>query len=347
MSFSSLTGQQDLRYLLDRALVGDKLNHAILLTGPSGSGKKSWGKALSQSILCSNLNGSEPCMHCSSCRSFLNGNHPDYFIVEPDGRRIKIDQIRSIRESFYLHGSRKVCLIDYAEMMTAEASSSLLKILEDPPAEMYFILLAEQPRLLFDTILSRCQRFRLKPLSRAEIIELLGINKNISAEKANLLARITGGLPGYAYQLAEDESFEGRFEEAKTLAYNLASGRDSAHQLLSWALSLSEREDLIHFLELVCFFYRDGLVQNLSHMGEDFLSPKQASTWIESVSPAGLEEAVMLINSTIYEMLTTNVNRRLILEKMLILLQRRLSQCPGLSEFVSDRPERPTTLNRL
>lgn len=347
MSFSGLTGQQELRYLLSRALVGDKLSHANLLTGPSGSGKKSWGKALSQSVLCSNRNGAEPCMQCSSCRSFLRGNNPDFFFIEPEGSRIKIGQIRSVRESFYLRGSRKVCLIDQAEMMTAEASSSMLKILEEPPAGLFFILLAEQPRLLFDTILSRCQHFRLKPLDRTEIIELLEINKNISVEKADLLARITGGLPGYAYQLADDEAFEERFEEAKTLAYNLSSGCDSAHQLLAWAFSLSEREDLIHFLELVCFFFRDGLIQNLCYMGEESVSPKQASMWVESVSPAGLEEAVILINSTIYDMLTTNVNRRLLLEKMLILLQRRLSKCPGLSEFVSGRPEKPTTLNRL
>ncbi len=345
MNFSNLAGQQELRLVLGRALVENKISHAILFTGPSGSGKKSWGKILARSILCSNRSESGPCMECISCRSFLNGNHPDYFYLEPGGRKIKIEQLRAIRDSFYLSGGRKVCLIDQAERMTAEASSSLLKILEDPPADMHFILLAEQPRLLFDTILSRCQRYKLNPLSCAQITELLMSNKGTTAGKAALLGRISGGLPGYAYRLADDERFEERYEEAKAAAWNLASGCDSTKKLLSLAASMSDREDLVEFLELVCLIYRDWLVQSLGRgkeVPQHTIQPfaHQAG---KSPFPFGLEEAIMIINTVINEMMTTNVNRRLLLEKTLILLQRRLSQCPGLSESASGRLERHTT----
>ncbi len=326
MTFSSLAGQQELRRMLTGALAADKLSHAIVLAGPSGSGKKSWGKALSQAILCANRSGAEPCMQCFSCHSFCSGNHSDYFFLEPDGRRIKIAQIRSIRNNFYLSGSKKVCLIDRAEMMTAETSSSLLKILEEPPVGLYFILLAEQPLLLFDTILSRCQCYMLQPLKYAEIIELLTRERNMAMEQASLLAHLSGGLPGNAFKLADDDQFADRFAEAKTMAGNLASGRDSALQLLSQAVSLAEREDLIPFLELICLFYRDRLIQNLCGNCEQLINPDQPSAWVEVVSPTGLEEAVLMINAAIYEIKATNANRRLLLEKTLIMLQRRLAK---------------------
>ncbi len=337
MSFKSLIGQNELRSLLLRALEKNRLSHAVLLSGPSGSGKKAWGRALAMSILCLEPSGGEPCMACPSCRSFINGNHTNYFSIAPDGRNIKIEQIRSIRQGFYLQGGKKVCLIDGAETMTAEASSSLLKILEDPPAGVHFVLLAEQLRLLFDTIISRCQRYTLKPLSFSEATGLLLEHKNISAEKAALLARLSGGLPGCAFRLADDGQFEERCEEAKTLAYNLATGCDSARQLLSWALYLSEKKDLVSFLELLCMQYRDGLVQSLGREG--------ATAWFSNAGSAALEDAIMLINKVIYEMNTTNVNRRLLMEKTLILLQRRLSTCRKSSESGLNRPARPTTLN--
>lgn len=345
MSFNNLAGQHELRRLLAAALEKGRLSHAVLLTGPPGSGKKSWGKALAQAILCPNRSGAEPCMHCSSCRGFQSGNHPDYFLIEPEKRKIKIDQIRQVRESFYFQGSTKVCLIDRAEMMTAESASSLLKILEDPPEGLSFILLVEKPRDLLDTILSRCQRYTLHPLSLTEVTALLTAERCLSAEKAALLAQISGGLPGQALALADDEQFEKRYEDAKTLAYNLATGCDSAQQLLLWAASLAEREDLVPFLELVSLFYRDGLVQNLCHRGERPLKPDQSLNWIDAVAPALLEDALLMINNAIYELNATNVNRRLLLEKTLILLQRRLSQCRKSSGFASSRPERPTTLN--
>ncbi len=329
MNFNKLIGQSELRSLLHSTLLDGKLSHATLLTGPSGSGKKSWARILAQSILCADESTVEPCETCNSCRNYKSGNHPGLFFIEPDGRRIKIEQLRTIREKFYLSGGKKVCLMDDAEKMTAETASSLLKILEEPPADLYFILIAEEPRFLLDTIVSRCQRYTLYPLRCEEVKELLIKEKEISEEKADLLARISGGLPGRAFQLADDEAFEERFREAKTLAFNIASGCDSVRQLLSWALFLSEKDDIIPFLELVCMIYRDGLVQNLCRSGESIITPEEQSSWIESVKPAAFEEAIFLINDAVCKINDTNANRRLLLERMLILLQRRLTKCPG------------------
>ncbi|MDW7729364.1 MAG: DNA polymerase III subunit [Bacillota bacterium] len=325
MSYDQLAGQQELRLNLSAAIESGRLSHAVLLTGPSGSGKTSWGKLLSQALLCPDRQGINPCMKCKSCRTFLSGNHTGFFYLEPEKRKLKTEQFRAIRENLYLGSDLKVCLIDQAETMTAETSSSLLKILEEPPAGLTFILLAEQPRAVYDTILSRCQRYTLQPMSSSEIYELLIKYNKTDEDKADLLARLSGGLPGYAFDMADDADFDERFREAKTLAYNIATGRDSAAQLLSWAASLAERSDLISLLELVALLYRDGLMQSLCRRGDDFYRFEKPLIWTESVSSAGLEEAILMINSTIYELVATNVNRRLLLEKMLIMLQRRLA----------------------
>jgi len=328
MSFKLLAGQHELRHALSGALVDNKMGHAVLLAGPPGIGKKCWGKSLAQAILCPCRSDAEPCGQCNSCLQFSSGNHPDYFTVCPDGRSIKIEQLRSLRRFFYLSGSKKVCLIEQAEMMTAEACSSLLKILEEPPAGLHFILLADQPQLLFDTILSRCRRYNLQPLAQEEIRELLVKQKGIDDEKAQLLARLSGGLPGYALDLEDDSEFKKRYEEAKTLAFNLATSRDSAHQLLSWAAYLADRGDLIAFLELFCLFYRDGLVGRLCRSENMVTWPIQQSAWADRTSLAELENVILLINKTVFELTATNANRRLLLEKMLILIQRRLTACP-------------------
>ncbi|HSW35582.1 MAG TPA: DNA polymerase III subunit, partial [Candidatus Limnocylindrales bacterium] len=189
MSFELLLGQHELRRAITGALHDGSMSHAILLTGAPGSGKKSWGRALAQVLLCSKNIAAESCLQCDSCRRFSSGNHPDYYLLQPEGRNIKIEQIRALRSRFYLQGTTKVCMIEKAEMMTAESCSSLLKILEDPPSELYFILLSEQPRLLFSTIVSRCQRYHLHPMDTADLKALLLRENEMNPEKAAFLAR--------------------------------------------------------------------------------------------------------------------------------------------------------------
>ncbi len=209
--------------------------------------------------------------------------------------------------------------------MTAEASSSLLKILEDPPAGLTFILLAEQPGQLPDTIVSRCQSYYLRPVPAEELAGYLEKEKGLTADQAALVARISSGLPGYALELAADQSLDERIAEARTLAYNLAVGRNPIHHLLGWAEQLALKDDLIPVLELLAMIYRDGLMQNLCRSGDRLRPRDEPLIWLERIMPGDLEEAILLLNQAVYELAATNVNRRLLLEKTLILLQRRLT----------------------
>lgn len=321
----NLLGQEELRCLLTAALESGKITHAILLSGPAGSGKKSWGRQLAKTLLCQKRTGAEPCLKCQSCLSFERDNNPGYTNLRPDGKKLKTEQVKAVKESFYLAGSIKVCLIEEADKMTAEASSSLLKILEDPPAGLTFILLAEQPGQLPDTIVSRCQSYYLRPLPAKDLAGFLEKEKGLAAEKAALVARISSGLPGYALELVADPALDERIAEARTLAYNLAVGRNPVHHLLGWAEQLALKEDLLPVLELLAMIYRDGLMQNLCRSGDQLQSHEQPLIWLEKIMPGDLEEAIILINQAVYELTATNVNRRLLLEKTLILLQRRLT----------------------
>lgn len=327
MNFSNLIGQESLRSTLVRLLKEDRLSHAVLLAGPSGSGKQTWGLALAKAILCTDLASGEACNNCVSCRQFASNNHPEYFILEPDGTKLKIDQIRLIRNRFHLVGGKKVCLIKQAEVMTAEASSSLLKILEEPPEGLHFILLSEQPGQLFETILSRCQRYFLHPLKQKDIQYLLTCYKSISKEKASILARMSRGIPGRAYNLAEDEAFDRRRETAESLAIKVISGNESVYHLLEQAHALAEREDLLSFLELLCYAFRDCLIKNYCRDNRLLIDPSRLSLTERDLEVSCLEEAVCLINTISYELAATNVNRRLLIEKMLIMMQRRFNQC--------------------
>ncbi len=320
-----LIGQEEMLRLLKGSLINDQLSHALMLIGPNGSGKKSWGRWLARTLLCLNRQGASACLQCRSCRSFETGSHPDLFLIKPEGRNLKTAQIREVKANFYLAGSKKVCLIEQAEQMTAEACAALLKILEDPPTGLTFILLTEQTRDLPDTIISRCQSYYLLPLPVAQLAELLRRNKDLTSEKALLLAKISAGLPGAAFRLAADPGFDQRIEEARSLAYKLAVGRDPIIQLLGWAEQLAQKEDLLPVLELLAMIFRDGLLQNLCRSGDRPDQFEQSSVWLEKVAPTSLEAAVLLLNQCACALLSTNVNRRLLLEKTLILLQRRLT----------------------
>lgn len=329
MDINQLKGQPELRRALSRELTRGFTSHAVLLTGPAGSGKKTWGKALAQALLCPLRREAEPCMSCLSCRQFQSGNHPWFFPLEPEGRWLKVDQLREIRGRFYLEGNTRVCLIDKADQMTAVACSSLLKILEDPPPGLYFILLAEQARRLFSTIVSRCRHFSLHPLSTADILDLLRQRSDFPPEKAALISCLSNGLPGPALELAGDPGFECRLDEAAELAGGLVSGKDSPRELLDRAAGMAEREDLVPFMELVYLFFRDGLIWLLCGKEALLVNPANARFWRQKYSPHCLEQAMDQINTAIRDILTTNVNRRLAVEGMLIQLQRRFDRCPG------------------
>ena len=160
----------------------DRLPHAMLLVGPPGVGKTAFSEQLAALLLCESITPElEACGQCQACRWLDAGNHPDFRRVAPDGDEeieegasakvgektkkrsqsiIRIDQIREL-ESFVFIGSHRdgnrVVLITEAETMNPAAANALLKILEEPPSSVYFILVSSRTKSLLPTIRSRCR----------------------------------------------------------------------------------------------------------------------------------------------------------------------------------------------
>ena len=154
-----------------------KLPHALLLTGIRGIGKTRVATGLAQALNCEGTQ--KPCETCTSCQKIAGKIHPDIHWIEPaeDKTVISIEAIRKIQSTLQLHpleGQAKCACIEPADSMTLAAANALLKILEEPPANTYFILITDKPFELPATIRSRCQQVALAPLAKAILQKRLG-----------------------------------------------------------------------------------------------------------------------------------------------------------------------------
>ena len=199
--FSEVVGQDYIIKTLLNAIKNNRIAHAYLFAGPRGTGKTSVAKLFAKAINCEKFNG-ETCDECNSCKAYLSGNHPD--IIEMDAASNNgIDEIRSIIEQVPyapLIGKYKVYIIDEVHMMTTPAFNALLKILEEPPAHVIFILATTDPQKIIPTVLSRCQRYNFSKINvydiKKKVIEILNKEGIPFEEKAiNEIARMAeGGL---------------------------------------------------------------------------------------------------------------------------------------------------------
>ncbi len=153
--------QSHWKQLLDRHLQ-NRLPHALLIAGPSGIGKSSFSRFVSQSFLCQRVDGTGYCGECESCHLIAAGSHPDWLLLEPPEKKsvISVDQVRGLINELELTpqcGQKKIALIDPAESMNTHAANCLLKTLEEPAPSDLIILICSVPAYLPATIRSRCQ----------------------------------------------------------------------------------------------------------------------------------------------------------------------------------------------
>ena len=175
-----------------------KMPHAIIIEGEYGTGKRTLAKYLAKMAVCSGE--SKPCGSCRDCHLADVGSHPDIEIVsvKDDKKTITVDQIRELKKTVYLSAHTADCrvfIIEKADTMNLNASNSLLKVLEEPPAKTYFILLTESKSALIDTILSRCTTLSLFIPNQEEAFEYIknttdfkeeDISKALTLNKNNL-----------------------------------------------------------------------------------------------------------------------------------------------------------------
>jgi DNA polymerase-3 subunit delta' len=179
-------------------------HHAYVLAGPEGSGKSLAARAFVASLLCREGG----CGTCRECRLALADQHPNEFVVEPEGRDIHVETIRDeVWQPAYLtppEPGRKVFLIREADRLSPAAADTLLKVLEEPPADSVFVLLSARAHELPETVWSRCHVVTFTALSERFVVEQLEL-EGVPAERATVAARLSFGNLGRARRLAADE----------------------------------------------------------------------------------------------------------------------------------------------
>lgn len=191
-----LAGNGGVKRALELAISTDRLPHAMIIEGESGSGKSVLARFLASALLCSETE--VPCNNCRACALVKAGTHPDLFLTELEDKKknISVEQIRKLRNEAYIRpvmSDRKVFIIESADTMNSQSQNAILKILEEPPGQTVFILNVRSRAALLPTIISRCVTYSLcdpetdeaaeyisahHGLSKAEAIELLEENSN-------------------------------------------------------------------------------------------------------------------------------------------------------------------------
>jgi DNA polymerase-3 subunit delta' len=179
----------------------ERPHHAYVFAGPEGSGKSLAARAFVAALLCAKGG----CGECRDCRLALDDRHPNEFVVEPEGRDIHVN---TIREEVWTPVSRtapergrKIFVIREADRLSPAAADTLLKVLEEPPADAALLLISARAHELPETIRSRCHTVTFTALSESFVVEVL-VGEGVDDTRAHLAARLTGGNLGRARRLA-------------------------------------------------------------------------------------------------------------------------------------------------
>ena len=199
-TFDDVVGQLAVTQTLKTQLLSDKMSHAYLFTGSRGTGKTSCAKILSKAVNCLSPENGNPCNRCSACRSIDEGSCMDVLEIDAASNN-GVDHVRDLRDDAVYTPSqvrKRVYIIDEVHMLSISAFNALLKIIEEPPEHLLFILATTELHKVPATILSRCQRFSFRRISQEDIaarLQYVAYQENIDMDEsaARVLSRLADG----------------------------------------------------------------------------------------------------------------------------------------------------------
>ena len=334
-TFADVVGQEHITETLQRQVAEGRLSHAYLFTGTRGTGKTTCAKILARAVNCEQPENGNPCNRCPSCLGIESGRFLD--VVELDAASNNgVDSVRALRdEAIYSPAQvkKRVYIVDEVHMLSTPAFNALLKILEEPPAHLMFILATTELHKVPATILSRCQRFSFRRIRPQDIVGRLNYiagqeHIDLREDGAALLARLSDGALRDALSLLDQCAAVGGAIDAPAVldALGLAGNVQTA-QLMSLILSRDTRGAL----ELLGKLYDGGkdvgaVLGELSTLsrelliratagegGESLLSGAYDSATLENLSRQGTSARFIQLCTLLQEtaaQLQFSVNRR-------------------------------------
>ena len=242
MTFDEVSGQPHVVRTLTNALTSGRTAHAYLFSGMRGVGKTTMARILAKALNCDHGPTAKPCLTCPSCTEISQGSAFD--VMEIDGASSNsVDDVRDMRETIRTAPARdryRIYIIDEVHMLSTAAFNALLKTLEEPPAHVVFVFATTECHKIPATILSRCQHFTFRPISRREIADQLrrvarGEGIAVDDQVLNLLARAADGSMRDALCLLDQAvAFGGKQVRGDDLMALLgAVSRDSLRKLVT------------------------------------------------------------------------------------------------------------------
>ena len=299
--FADVVGQEHITETLRRQVAQGRLSHAYLFTGTRGTGKTTCAKILAKAVNCEHPVDGDPCGRCPACQGIDSGSLLD--VLELDAASNNgVDHVRALRdEAIYSPANvrYRVHIVDEVHMLSTAAFNALLKILEEPPAHLIFILATTELHKVPATILSRCQRFAFKRIQPGDIARRLEYvasqeGMELTEDAAELLARLSDGALRDALSLLDQCAGAGKIDTARVLDVLGLAGNLQTARLMEHILSRDVRSALLLLDEL----YRGGkdvsaLLGELSTLARDLLIRSTAPEGGAALLSGGYDEAAM------------------------------------------------------
>ena len=312
---------------LRKQITEHRLVHAVLITGQPGSGKRTLAGLIAQSLMCTSRENI-PCGECDGCRLALSGEHPDITVIEkgnpisPDVQKgratIPVEDIREMIRlcSRYAYGGgNRAVMIPDAENMTPQAQNSLLKILEEPPQNTYFLMTTSHPEQILTTVKSRCRSIKLIPWDENYIKETL-VSNGIDREIASKAAWVSGGSIGNALRLSSDDTYWKLKDEIIKSFFSNRKRSEVLNISTAWKDRKGLSDQLFDILEdIVRQFMKYRLFHDRKDYPEDY--PKEWQRFAES---APLERFTALTDTIAgaRKQNASNVNFQAVIEQLLL-----------------------------
>ena len=301
-TFSEVIGQKHITETLQRQVAEGRLSHAYLFTGTRGTGKTTCAKILAKAVNCEHPVNGDPCNQCPACLGIDSGSLLD--VLELDAASNNgVDQVRALRdEAIYspAHVKYRVYIVDEVHMLSTAAFNALLKILEEPPAHLIFILATTELQKVPATILSRCQRYAFKRILPKDIAErLLYVAGQeqipLTREGADLIARLADGALRDALSLLDQcAAVEGDIGAEQVLEVLGLAGNLQTAKLMELILNRDAQGAILLLHQLYSGGKDVGAVLGeLSTLARDLLIRMTAREGGEALLSGGYDTATM------------------------------------------------------